>query len=612
MTSKHWVRWGRGLLWAVMSVWVAQTGYAAEARHGMSLYGELKYAQGFEAFDYVNPNAPKGGTVKQAAFGTFDSLNPFTLKGVSAAGLSFIYESLTHQSLDEPFSEYGLLAETMQQADDKTWVSFTLRPEAVWHDGQPITVEDVIFSMQTLKKQLPLYRHYFADVIRSEKVGPRTVKFHFKNGDNKELPLIVGQLTVLPKHYWADKDITKSTLTPPLGSGPYKIATLDAGRSITYERVADYWGKDLAVNRGQHNFDQLRYEYYRDFSVAFEAFKAGELDYRRENASKRWATGYDIEPVKQGHVIKEALPDPGTQPMQAFVFNTRKPQFQDPRVREALSYAFDFEWTNKNLFYGAYQRTNSYFLGGGLQSSGVPEGGELALLERYKDQLPEALFTQPFELPQTDASGKIRKNLRQALALLKSAGWVVKNRKLQHAESGQSLDFELLLRDPNMERVALPFKKNLERLGVTMKVRMVDTSQYFKRKENYDFDMMVNVWGQSLSPGNEQRDMWGSAAAKQSGARNYAGIQSAVVDELIETLIAAPTRSALTDATRALDRVLLWGHYVIPQWYAAEYRLAYWNQFSRPEIVPLQSLGFPSTWWYDAEKAATWRDAKAP
>jgi microcin C transport system substrate-binding protein len=569
----------------------------------ISMYGDLKYAPGFTHFQYTNPDALKGGDVKLAMIGTFDTLNPFTLKGVAAAGLGELFDTLMAPSRDEAFSYYGLVAETVETPADRSWVVFTLRPTARFQDGTPMTVEDVIWTFDTLRaKGQPIYRSYYAQVTKAEKVGERKVKFNFGPGDNRELPLILGQLPVLSKAYWGKRDFEKTTLEPPLGSGAYKIESFEAGRTITYRRVKDYWAAKLPVKVGTDNFETIRYDYYRDVNVALEALKAGQYDLRLENVAKNWATAYTGPAIAQGFLKKEEIKHELPTGMQAFVFNTRRPIFQDVRVRRALGYAWDFEWTNKNLFYGAYTRTKSYFSNSELASSGLPGPDELAVLEPLRGKVPEEVFTKEYAPPVTDGSGNNREGAREALRLLGEAGWTVKGGKLVNAR-GEPLAFEILIDEPTWERIVLPFVKNLERLGITARVRTVDAAQYQKRFETYDFDMVVAVWAQSLSPGNEQRDFWSSAAATTPGTRNLAGIRDPAVDRLIELLIQAPDRKALVARTRALDRVLLWGYYVIPHFHLRAFRVAYWDRFSRPAIAPKYAFGF-DTWWIDPKKDA--------
>jgi len=570
--------------------------------HGIAMHGDLKYGPGFKHFDYVNVDAPKGGSVRLGASGTFDTFNSFIIKGNAAAGLGFLYDNLMYGSADEAFSQYGQLAESVQVPKDRSWVAYTLRKEARWHDGKPVTVEDVIWTFNTLReKGTPFYRFYYASVADVVKVGERTVRFNFKPGENRELPLIVGQLTVLPKHYWQGRDFSKTTLEPPVGSGPYKIEKFEPGRTITYKRVKNWWGENLPVNKGQYNFDQIRYDYYRDSTIALEAFKAGEFDYRAENSSKAWATAYNIPNVEKGLIKKEEIPHNRSSGMQAFVFNTRRDIFKDRNVRKALAYGFDFEWSNKNLFYGQYSRTRSYFDNSELAATGLPGKDELALLEPYRGRIPDEVFTAEYNPPASDGSGNIRKNLRIASKILKAAGWVIKDGKRVNEKTGQVLEFEVLLVSPLFERVVLPFAKNLERLGVKVKVRTVESSQYQRRIDTHDYDMIVGGAGQSLSPGNEQRSFWGSAAADMEGGRNTIGIKDPVIDELIEKVISAADRKGLVTAVRALDRVLQWGYWVIPHFHSKYDRVAYWNKFGRPRITPIQGNQFLA-WWVDPAK----------
>lgn len=575
----------------------------AEPSHAIAMHGQPKYGADFKHFDYVNPDAPKGGTLRQGAAGSFDSLNPFIIKGDSASGAGSIYDSLLTSSADEAFTEYGLLAESVEMPQDRSEITFHLHANAKWHDGQPITAEDVKWTFETLvAKGAPFFRFYYADVAQVEVLDQRTVKFTFKGGDNKELPLILGQMAVLPKHYWQGRDFEKTTLEPPLGSGPYKIGKFEAGRFIEYERVDDYWGRDLAVNVGRNNIEVLRYDYFRDANVIVEAFKGGALDLRAENISKVWATAYDMDEVANGQIVKEELSHHRTAPIQGYAYNLRRDLFKDPRVRQALAYAFDFNWSNRNLFYGQYSRMRSYFGNSELEAKGLPEGDELALLEKYRGRIPEQVFTQEYNPPATRGDGRIRDNLKQADRLLKEAGWVIQGKDRVNSATGQTLAFEILLVSPAFERITLPFAKNLERLGVRAHVRTVDSAQYIKRTETFDYDMITNIWGQSLSPGNEQRNYWGSVAASTTGSRNLIGISDPVVDELIELLIAAPDREALVTRVRALDRVLQWGHYLIPHWLATVDRVIYWNKFSRPATTPMQGAQL-GAWWFDESKA---------
>lgn len=582
--------------------------------HGMALHGDLRYPADFEHFDYADPEAPKGGTVRLAGNGTFDSLNPFILRGTAPQGIQQVFDTLTVQSADEPFSVYGLIAEWMRIPEDRSWVEFKLREEAEFHDGSPITVEDVIFSLKRLREEgHPFYRSYYRDVANAERTGPRRVRFHFAEPGNMELPLILGQLPVLSKDYWADREFARTTMTPPLGSGPYRIASVRPGRSVTYERVPEYWARDLPVRRGHHNFDRIRYDYYRDGTVALEAFKAGEVDLREENVARNWAMAYDVPAVARGLIRKETIEHDEPTGMQGFLFNTRRPIFEDRRVRQALSYAFDYEWTNKYLFYGTYTRTRSYFSNSELAAEGPPSEAEREILAPYADELPEGLLDEPFEPPETDGSGwGVRHNLLRAHELLADAGWSLRDGVLVHDESGRPLRFELLLVNPTFERIALPFIRNLERIGVQARARTVDTTQYQYRLQNFEFDMAVMVLPQSLSPGHEQRDYWTSSAAERPGSRNYMGIRNPVVDDLVDQIVAAESRAELVNRTRALDRVLLWNHYVIPQWHVQSYRIAYWDKFGRPDTSPRYDLGL-DTWWVDpAKEARLRRTGEAP
>lgn len=583
-------------------------GPADGPRHGLSMYGDLKYGPDFSHFDYVNPEAPKGGDVRLAEIGGFDNLNPHILKGMAAADLNLTTDTLMKGSSDEAFSEYGLLAESVEIAPDRASVTFTLRAIARWHDGTPITAADVVFSFETLKtKGHPLYRAYYADVVSAEMLDERRVRFRFRDGKNRELPLILGQMPIVSKAYYSKMDFEKTTLEPPLGSGPYRIEAVDPGRSIVYRRVENYWGKDLPVNRGSFNFDRIRHDYYRDTVIAVEAFKAGEYDIRQENVAKNWATAYDFPALEAGYVRKEEIPHEIPTGMQAFVFNTRRAIFKDRRVRAALAYAFDFEWTNRTLFYGAYTRTKSYFSNSELASRGLPSEEELKVLEPFRNQIPEEVFTQTYQPPATDGTGDIRENLREAFRLLQEAGWVVRDQKLVNAETNAPFTFEIMLVDPSFERVVLPYVRNLKRLGVETRVRTVDPSQYQNRLNEFDFDMTVAVFGQSLSPGNEQRDFWSSGAAETPGSRNLIGVRDPVVDRLADLVINAPTRQSLIARTRALDRVLLWGNYVIPHWHIRHFRAIYWDRFARPENPPKYALGF-NDWWIAPERDARLRE----
>lgn len=583
----------------------AEEAAGARPSHALSLFGDIKYGADFKHFDYVNPDAPKGGDIRRAVDGrTFDSLNPFILKGTPTGAVGLIYESLTTRSYDEPATEYGLVAEAIHYPVDYSWVEFTLRPEARWHDGAPVTPEDVIFSYRTLMdKGAPFYAYYYRNVESVEKTGPHSVRFIFDEAGNRELPLIMGQLIVLPKHYWEGRKFDEPSLEPPLGSGPYRVGEVKPGRSVSIERVPDYWGRDLPVNRGQNNFDRITYEYFRDSTVSLEAFKSGAYDFREENTAKTWATEYNFPALRSGQAVKREILHKNPTGMQAFAFNIRRGKFADRRVRRALGLAYDHEWTNKNIFFGQYTRTQSYFSNSELASTGLPSAAELTLLKPFRGELPPEVFTAVYEAPKTDGSGNNRDNLRKAMQLLREAGWTVRDGVLTHTASGEKMEFEILMLAGGMfDRVIAPFIDNLKRLGIQVRMRPVDPSQYQARMEGFDFDMIVQSFSQSTSPGNEQRDFWSSQAADRAGSRNMIGIKSAAVDALIEKIIYAKNRAELIAACRALDRVLLHSHYVIPQHHIRTSRVAYWNRFGIPKIVPDYFHGFPLTWWIDKEK----------
>ncbi len=572
--------------------------------HAIAMHGKPKYGQDFISVEYVSKSAEKGGDIVRSSIGTYDTFNPFTLKGTSAAGIGLLYETLTVGSSDEAFTEYGLLAKNIEWPDDRSWVIFTLRDEAKWHDGRKITSDDVVWSFNTLLEEgHPFYKYYYGDVSEVIKLSENKVKFEFSTNTNKELVLIVGQLPVLPKHYWENRNFDETTLDIPIGSGPYKIKSFDAGRSITYELDLDYWGFEnnvVPIKVGKDNMGSIRYDYYKDRGVEREAFKSGDIDFFSENSSKEWATSYEIDAVNEGLIKKELIAHENPQGMQAFAFNTRKEIFIDKRVRKALSYAFDFEWTNKNLFYGAYKRTDSFFENSELASSGLPSQEELAYLNPYIDQLPKEIFNKEYKNPKTDGSGFIRSELQEATKLLKDAGWKLKDGNLENSQ-GKLFEFEILLVSPAFERIVLPFIDNLEKLGISASLRTIDSSQYQKRIENFDFDMVVFTFSQSLSPGNEQRNFWSSGAADTNGSRNIIGIKNEVIDFLIENLINAKDREDLITISKALDRVLLWNYYVIPQWHISSYRVLYWDLFDQPKQKPKYSLGF-DTWWINQNK----------
>ncbi|WP_145188853.1 extracellular solute-binding protein [Pseudomonas sp. URMO17WK12:I11] len=588
-------RLARSLLLACLSL-PALVALAAP-QHALTLYDEPpKYPANFKHFDYVNPDAPKGGTFRQSSFGGFDSLNPFINKGVAADNISSIYDTLMRQSLDEPFTEYGLVAGQIEKAPDNSWVRFYLRPEARFHDGHPMRAEDVVFTFNALMKDgAPLYRQYYADVAEVVAEDPLKVLFTFKHTNNRELPLILGQLPVLPKHWYQNREFTRGSLEPPLGSGPYRVAEVKPGRSIRYERVKDYWAKDLPINRGSYNFDAMTFDVYRDNNVALEALKAGAFDYELEMSAKNWATAYDVPAVRDGRLIKEEIPNGNPVGMQGFIFNLRKPVFQDVRVRKAISLLFDFEWTNKQLFNGAYIRTDSYFENSEMAASGLPSAAELKILEPLRGKVPDAVFEQAFANPVSDGSGMIREHQREAYKLLQEAGWKIVDDKMVDKD-GKPVSIEFLLAQTQFERVLLPFKRNLADLGIGFEIRRVDVSQYINRLRSRDFDMIVGGYPQSNSPGNEQREFWSSAAADNPGSRNFIGLRDPAIDQLVEQLINADSRQSLIEHCRALDRVLQWGYYVVPNWHIKTNRVAYWNHIGHPKVSPKYDVGI-DTWW---------------
>ena len=580
------------LLWLT----AANLAYAAN-EHAITLYDEPpRYPANFSHFDYVNPDAPKGGSFRRAAIGGFDSLNPFINKGVPATGVEQIYDTLAVQSLDEPMTEYGLVAQRIEKAPDNTWVRFYLRPEARFHDGHPVRAEDVAFTFSTLTTHgAPFYRSYYADVDKVVVEGPLQVLFTFKGNANRELPLILGQLPVLPKHAWEGRDFERGNLDIPLGSGPYRVAEVQAGRSVRYERVKDYWARDLPVNRGQYNFDTLIYDYYRDSTVALEALKAGQFDYWQEMIAKNWASAYDVPAVKDGRLVREEIPNGSPTGMQGFVFNQRRPMFSDVRVRRALALLLDFEWTNKQLFNGAYIRNGSFFENSEMAAEGLPSAAELKLLEPLRAQVPPEVFTEQWRNPVTDGSGIIRDQQREAYRLLQDAGWHIEGDRMLNAQ-GEPAVIEFLLMQPDFERVLLPYKRNLKDLGIDLVLRRVDVSQYVNRLRSRDFDMIVASFPQSASPGNEQRGYWSSAAADNPGSRNFMGLKDPAVDALLDGLINADSRASLVTHARALDRVLLWNAILIPNWHLDSWRVAYWNRFAHPATPPRYDIGI-TTWW---------------
>ncbi|EFO32774.1 putative binding protein [Roseibium sp. TrichSKD4] len=585
--------------------------------HATALNGTPKYDATTSHFDYVNPQAPKGGKVRLSSTGGFDSFNAILPKGNLAPGIGLIYETLMEQALDEAdvSAQYGVIAKETRYPEDYSWVEFRLNENARWHDGNPITVEDVIWSFETVIELDPRYKFYYQNVTAAEDRGDGVVRFTFDAPGNRELPHIMGQVMVLPKHWWtgADangnaRDIAKSTLEKPLGSGPYRIKDFSANRQVTYERVDDYWGVDLPIRVGTNNFDEIVYDSYRDSAVQLEAFKGDQFDWRRENIAKNWATAYDIDAVKDGRIVLETFPDKSRGIMQAFVPNLRLEKFQDERVRQALNLAFDFETLNRTSFFDQYKRGNSFYAGTELAASGLPEGKELEILESVRELVPAEVFSEPYQNPVGGDPQKMRANLREALKLFKEAGFRLENRKLVDAND-TPFTIEFIAQSPTAERYVLPYANNLRLIGIDLELRILDTPQYINRIRSRDFDMATLVWAQSLSPGNEQRNYWGSEAADQQQSQNYAGIKDAGVDALIEKVIFAKNREELVAATRALDRVLLAHNFVIPQWFLDYERTARWNRFAHPQNMPEFSIGFPTIWWYDAELAAQ-TDAK--
>lgn len=572
---------------------------AAEPRHGLSAFGDLKYPADFEHFEYVNPDAPKGGRLAMIGTAgriTFDSFNNFILKGDSAQGLEYLYDSLMARAMDEPDAVYGLIAKSAEVAPDGKSVTFHLRPEAKFADGTPVTADDVIFSFTSLKeKGRPEYVISLRDVVKAEALDPHAVRYEFKGELTRDLPLVVAELPVLPKAYYADHPFDQTSLDKPLGSGPYAIADFKPGTYVTYKRRPDYWAKDLPVNRGRFNFDKLRYEYYRDRTLELEGLKAGVFDWREEFTSLDWATGYNIPSVKEGRLVRLTLPDERPSGAQGFFINTRREQFKDKRVREALDLAFDFEWSNKNLFFELYTRTASFFENSDMKAEGVPSPEELKLLEPYRDQLAPEVFGEPYVPPVTDGSGRNRANLKRARDLLTAAGY---------GDGGKVLKVEILSFESGFERIILPYVENLKRIGVNASLRMIDPAQYERRMKSFDFDVTIQRYALRLTPGIELKSFWGSAAAGMDGSFNLAGINDPVIDALIDKVVGARSRSDLVTAARALDRVLRAGHYWVPQWYKPVYTMAFWNKYSRPEIKPKFDEGVIDTWWYDSEKAA--------
>jgi len=578
--------------------------YGIEYQHGVAMHGDLKYPKNFKKFDYASDKAYKGGTIKLSSIGTFDNLNPYILKGVAAWQTTYLFETLMKSSFDEPFSQYGLIAKSVKIPEDRSWIIFKIRKIAKFSNGEKIKPEDIIFSFNILTtKGHPIYKTYYGQVDKVEKFSENEVKFSFKGDPNPELPLIIGyQLPIFSKKYWDGKEFDKTTLNPPLGSGPYLVSDVKPGRSITLKKNPNYWGNKINVNVGRFNFDTIHTDFYRDETVALEAFKSGAYDFKQENSSKNWATAYKFGAVKEGRVKVEEIKYFRPSGMQGFAFNMRKSIFQNINVRKALTYAFDFEWSNRNLFYNAYTRTKSFFDNSDLSSQSFPSEEELVILEKYRGKIPEEIFTSIFSPPNTDDENGLRKNLRFARRLLKEEGWIIKNDVLTNRETGEIFKFEILLRSPLFERIVLPMKRNLKKLGIEVSIRTVqDDSQYIRRLEDFDYDMIVVNYGSIISPGNEQKNYWGSSTADQPGSPNYMGVKNPVLDEIIDELISAKSRQELVTYTKVLDRILLFNYYLIPQFHIGHYRVAYWNKLSRPAISPKYDLGF-DFWWFDKNK----------
>ncbi len=594
---------------AATSLFLAFGAFAQDAdgwRAGISTVGDLKHPSGFDHFDYVNPQAPKGGTLRLSDEGNFDTLNPLLARGEVGAGLGTVFDTLLTPALDELSSSYGLLAEGVKYPDDLTSATFRLRAEAKWADGQPVTPEDVVFSFEQAKKNDPQMEFYYRHVKSVEKSGDRDVTFTFDEPNNRELPQIVGQLVIVPKHWWeangADgkpRDISRTSLEIPMGSGPYKMVSVTPGSKIRYELRDDYWGKNLNVNVGQNNFGAIEYTYFADRDVMFEAFRSNNTDYWWENAAKRWATAYDFPAVKDGRIKREEVENEMRKVgvMVGFIFNLRRDKFADEKVREALNYAFDFEELRRTIFYGSYERIDSFYFRTELASSGLPQGRELEILNEVKDLVPPEVFTTPYTNPVGGDPAKLRNNLRTAIGMLKEAGYELKGNRIVNVKTGQPLSFEILLNGPTIEPVALAFSQNLKKIGIDASVRSIEPSQFTNRWRSRDFDVMYNGWGESINPGNEQAEYWGSDAAKREGSQNYSGISDPGIDALIKKVIFAKDRDELVAATRALDRVLLAKHIIVPSYSSRTSRLAYWNSIAHPAELPEYGLGMPGVWW---------------
>ncbi|CAN7559220.1 extracellular solute-binding protein [Rhizobium sp. LjRoot254] len=593
---------------AVLALSLAWPSMAADLNwtNGISVIGELKYPPGFKHFDYVNPDAPKKGNLRVSELGTFDNFNPLVNKGNLAIGIGQVYETLMKSSLDEAFSSYGLIAESIAYPADFSSVSFRLNANAKWADGQPISVDDVLFSFDKAKEYDQSKFFYYQQVKAGKKTGDNEVTFEFDSKGNRELPAIMGQLIIVPKHWWEGtaangkkRDISGTTLEPVMGSGPYKIKAINPGNSVTYELRDDYWGKDLSVNIGQDNFRTVTHTFYADRNVEFEAFRAGDTDFWQENEAKRWATQYNFPGMKEGKVKRVILPNDGrnTGVMVGFVMNLRREQFKDPLVREALNYAYDFETLNRTIFFEQYKRVNSFFYGTELASSGLPQGKELEILTQVKNQIPPRVFTEEYKNPIGGDPKKFRDNLFKAIQILKEAGYAIQGGKMINTKTGKQLAFEIMLNSPVVERAVLPYAQNLKRIGINATVRSVDASQYVERQRKRDFDVIYWAWGESLNPGNEQAEYWGSQSAKTDGSQNYAGISDPGIDKLIQRVIFSTDRDDKIAAVKALDRVLLQNYFVIPSYTTRDSRIAYWDKFDRPKELPYYSTAFPTVWW---------------
>ncbi len=584
----------------------------AAPRHGLSVFGNLAMPPQFEHFEYVNPGAPKGGEIRFRNIGTFETVNPFILKGRKEPFSPLMFDTLMTRSLDEPDARYALVAQSVEQTPGRDWVIFNLDPRARFHDGSAVTAEDVVFTFNILReKGDPGFRNRYRDVDRVDIISPGRVKFTFRPGRHRDLAINLADMPVLSRTYYSTRAFEKTTFEAPLSSGPYRIGRIEPGRSLTYERVEDYWARDLPVNRGRFNFDRITIDYYRDREVAFQAFFSQQYDFREEFTSRQWATQYDKPPVRRGLVVREILADETPSGVQVFALNLRRARFADIRVRHALDLAFDFEWTNRTLFFGLYRRTNSMFENSALAARNPPTEAELKLLDKWRHQLPEEVFAVPFEAPVTDGSGNNRRNLRQAAQLLRQAGYRVANGVLLDA-NGQPFTLEFLLFESTFTRILNPYISNLKRLGIQAEIRIVDSANFKRRQDTFDFDIIVRRFIQRLTPGLEQREYFGSRFADVEGGLNVSGIRNPVVDALIEEVVSASSRTGLETAVRALDRVLMWNRYVVTQWYKGEHNVAYWNKFGRPARKPRYSLGVVDTWWFDQGKAEMIERGTAP